>query len=108
MFLLGQTNSPSLCQCNLAWHCQQRDWYEEFKQPVATISLTSVCSSREDNKWKAVINYKAAVIGGWKQETETGQGIGSKNCIRAGLKGLCVRMFVFINMHMHVFMSMCV
>lgn len=42
------------------------------------------------------------------QETETGQGIGFKNCIRAGLKGLCVRMFVFINMHMHVFMSMCV
>lgn len=51
-------------------------------------------------------------MGGWEQETETGQGIGSKHCTRAGLKGLCVDLCLSVCVCVHacacVFACVCV
>lgn len=47
-------------------------------------------------------------MGGCGSRRQT-QGISSKHCMRVGLSRLCVsKMFVFINMHVCVFINVCV
>lgn len=76
-----------------------------FQLLVATIHLTSACSSREDRKVEPVCNYKA-MRRPRQQET---WGVSSKHCMGARLKGLRMsKMFVFMNMHVCVYERVCV
>lgn len=56
----------------------------------------------EDYKWNPAINYRHNAAGNWELEGEMRQGIRSKWCLTATLKGLCVRTLFLFNMHMHV------